>query len=194
MAIVRDSYNIPDDMIKKISTGENKRHGGVIRNNQGQIVQLLKPISKKEAILRYAWNNRDTLINVGKVGVQLSRTYLKSKKKSELDVVSDFRDSLKIYQDALHKDALTLKVISDLMDRLDEMKNHANSEKIVIALSLEELDTLLNQIFEYTRELAAEKAIQLAGLQKEFSSQSENPIYNLRLCLETQKRILELAS
>jgi hypothetical protein len=47
MAIVQDSYNIPDEIMMKISTGENKRFGGVVRNNKGQIVKHLKPVNRK---------------------------------------------------------------------------------------------------------------------------------------------------
>ncbi|MEG9294982.1 hypothetical protein V6B33_00850 [Mangrovibacillus sp. Mu-81] len=194
MPIVQDLYKIPDDIMMKISTGENIRYGGVVRNNKGQIVKHLKPIHMSEAILQYAWNNRDTLIKVGKGGLYIARNYFKSKKKQDPDVVGKFREGLKVYLYAVRNGALTMEIISDMMERLGELKIHPNSEKINIVLSVEELDVLLNQMFEYTQKLAGDNAIELTSREKETLSHSMNPIINLQHCLETQKRIFELAS
>ncbi|MEY9870402.1 hypothetical protein ABIE66_005908 [Peribacillus sp. B2I2] len=87
-----------------------------------------------------------------------------------------------------------MEIISDVMARLGELKMHPNFEKINIVLSMEELDVLLNRMFEYTKKLAADNAIELTSLEKETPSQSENPIINLQRYLEAQKRIFELAS
>ncbi|MGG0848519.1 hypothetical protein [Peribacillus simplex] len=87
-----------------------------------------------------------------------------------------------------------MEIISDVMERLGELKMHPNFEKINIVLSMEELDVLLNRMFEYTKKLAADNAIELTSLEKETPSQSENPIINLQRYLEAQKRIFELAS
>lgn len=193
MVVVQDSYYIPEDMNMEISTGETKRYGGVIRNKQGQIKHHLQPINRKDAILRYAWDNRDILISVGKVSVRLSRTYINSKKRSKL-AAAEFRDSLKIYQEAWHKDALTLEMISDLIERLDEIKKHANSEKVFITLSIDELHTLFKQIFEFTRKLADEKAIEFDISLEIIYTQIENPFNYLKLSLETQKNFMDVAS
>ena len=48
MAIVQDAYNLTDDILMKILTGEYRRIGSVIRYatgpNKGQIEKNLKPI------------------------------------------------------------------------------------------------------------------------------------------------------
>lgn len=48
MAIVQDAYDLTDDILMKILTGEYRRIGSVIRYatgpNKGQIVKHLKPV------------------------------------------------------------------------------------------------------------------------------------------------------
>ncbi|MGW6302510.1 hypothetical protein [Peribacillus butanolivorans] len=194
MTIVQEFFNIPDEIMTKIFTGDYKRVGGVVRNNKGQIKKILKPVNGIEAILQYAWKNKDTIIKLGKLGKVGVKSYIKSKKKLEPDVVVKFREALKVYLNAVRKGALTMEIISDVMERLGELKMHPNFEKINIVLSMEELDVLLNRMFEYTKKLAADNAIELTSLEKETPSQSENPIINLQRYLEAQKRIFELAS
>lgn len=194
MAIVQEFFNISDEIMKKVSTGENKIFGGEVRNNKGQIVKILRPVSKLEATLYYGWKYRDTLFMVGKLGMTGVKSYIKSKEKQEPDVVVKFRDALKVYLNAVRKDALTIEIISDVMEHFGELKMQPNFEKIDIALSMEELDVLLNRMFEYTKKLAADNAIELTSLEKETPLQSVNPIINLQRYLETQKCIFELAS
>ncbi|EOP36201.1 hypothetical protein [Bacillus cereus] len=193
MAIVQEFFDIPDEIMTKISTGDNKIFGGEVRNNNGKIVKLLRPVSKLEATLYYGWKYREPLFMVGKLGIAGVKSYIKSKKKQE--PVVKFREALKVYLNAVRMGALTMEIISDVMERLGELKKmHPNFEKINIVLSMEELDVLLNRMFEYTKKLAADNAIELTSLEKETLPQSENPIINLQRCLETQKRIFELAS
>ena len=194
MAIVQGFFNISDEIMKKVSTGENKIFGGEVRNNKGQIVKILRPVSKLEATLYYGWKYRDTLFMVGKLGMTGVKSYIKSKEKQEPDVVVKFRDALKVYLNAVRKGALTIEIISDVMEHFGELKMQPNFEKIEIALSMEELDVLLNRMFEYTKKLAVDNAIELTSLEKETPLQSVNPIINLQRYLETQKCIFELAS
>lgn len=194
MAIVQEFFNISDEIMKKVSTGENKIFGGEVRNNKGQIVKILRPVSKLEATLYYGWKYRDTLFMVGKLGMTGVKSYIKSKEKQEPDVVVKFRDALKVYLNAVRKDAITIEIISDVMEHFGELKMQPNFEKIDIALSMEELDVLLNRMFEYTKKLAADNAIELTSLEKETPLQSVNPIINLQRYLEIQKCIFELAS
>jgi len=194
MAIVQESLIIPDEIMMKIATGNYNRSGGVVRNNKGQIVKLLKPANKIEAILQVARKNRETLIMVGKLGKVVVKSYIESKKRQEPDVDVKFRDALKVYLNAVRKGTLTMEIISDVIEHLDELKMHPNFEKVNIVLSMEELDVLLNRLFEYTIKFAANNAVELTSQEKENPSTSENPIINLQRCLETQKRIFELAS
>lgn len=191
MAIFQEFFFIPNEIMQKVTTGEYKIFGGEIRNNKGQIVKILRPASKLETTLYYGWKYRKPLFMVSKLAWRGLKSNIKSKKKQEADVFVKFREALKVYLYAVRNGSLTMEIISDTTERMDELKMHPNFE---VVLSIEELDVLLNLMFEYTKKLAADNAIELTSLEKETPSQSENPIINLQLYLETQKRIFELAS
>lgn len=194
MAVVQIFLNIPDEIMRKISTGENKIFGGEVRDNKGQIVKLLRPVSKLEATLYYGWKYRESLLIVGNLGLVGVKSHIKSRLKKEPDDVAEFRDTLKVYLNAVRSGALTMEIISDVMNQLDELKMQPNFERLNIVLSIEDLDVLLIRIFEYTKKLAEDNTIELSDLEKEIPSQSVSPISNLQRYLETQKRIFELAS
>ncbi|MCC3685743.1 hypothetical protein LLR47_10910 [Bacillus cereus] len=204
MAIVQDTYNIPDEISMKILTGEYIRIGSVVRHKTGgQIVKHLEPVNLNEdktrgmgaQVLQFAKNNK-TLIKVGlEIAIAIGTgIYNKAKKNQEHDVVVKFREALKVYLNAVREGTLTMEIITDLMARLGELKMHPDFEKIRIVLSTDELDVFVNRMFEYTKKLAADNAIKLTSLEKETPSQSENTIINLQRYLEAQKRIFELAS
>lgn len=69
-----------------------------------------------------------------------------------------------------------MKSINRLMDALDELKQNKNYEKIKIELTTEELNVLVNRIYEYTIKLASENAVELTD--DELRS-SDNTILNL---------------
>ncbi|WP_026906816.1 hypothetical protein [Paucisalibacillus globulus] len=192
MTVVQVFLKIPDGIIKKIDTGEYKIIGGVVRDNKGQLVKHLSEASKTEIILHYAWNNRDTLIKIGKSGYKLTRHYFDSKKVQQ--PVVKFKKAFKVYLDAVCKGALTTELISDMMERLDEVKRIPNYEKINIPLSMQEIDLLMNGLFEYTNKLASDNAIELTGLEKKALLKSENLFTNLECFLKTQNRIFKLSS
>ncbi|WP_133087824.1 hypothetical protein [Virgibacillus indicus] len=80
------------------------------------------------------------------------------------------------------------------MKHLDELIIQPNYEKISNELPMDRFDLLINPIFEYTKELAINNAVELTSIEKEATSRSEDPLINFQRCLETQKRIFELAS
>ncbi|MCM3389968.1 hypothetical protein M3649_17760 [Ureibacillus chungkukjangi] len=87
-----------------------------------------------------------------------------------------------------------MELISDVMEHLNEVKETTSYQKINIPLSIEEIDMLMNGLFEYIIRLASDNEIELTSLEKEKPLQSENLITNLECFLKTQKRIFELAS
>ena len=76
------------------------------------------------------------------------------------------------------------------MSALDELKQHRDYEKFRIALSTEELDVLVNRIYDYTIQLAKNNEIELTEKERTHTS---NSIINLRNYLEIQRRIFEEA-
>ena len=208
MAIVQDAYDLTDDILIKILTGEYRRIGSVIRYatgpNKGQIVKHLKPIRLEAAqnargvgakVIQFAKNNKKALIVVGiSTGIVAAGfgIYVKIK-NHEPEVVTNFRASLKSYINGIREGNLSVDLINDLMTCLENLKKHKDYEKISIQLSTEELDVLVNRIFEYTEKLARDNSIELT--EDELNDQiSDGTIPNLQRYLKAQKRIFETAA
>lgn len=81
-----------------------------------------------------------------------------------------------------------MKSINRLMDALEELKQDKRYEMLKIELTTEELDVLVNRIYEYTVKLASDNAVELTDDEKK---SSDNSILNLQRYLKTQKRIFK---
>lgn len=206
MAIVQEAFDIPADIMTKLLTGEYRRIGGVVRYaigpNKGQIVKHLDPVDLKVAeqaqgigakALQFAKNNKKGLIIGGAIaGAAAAGGFIYYKVKThEPAVVVKFRTALRAYIAEIRKGNLELETINTLMSALDELKEHKDYEKFKITLSTEDLDTLVNRIYEYTVRLAENNKMQLTEAER---SQTDNSILNLQNYLKTQKRIFEVAA
>ncbi len=67
---------------------------------------------------------------------------------------------------------------------LEELKQDKRYEMLKIELTTEELDVLVNRIYEYTVKLASDNAVELTDDEKK---SSDNSILNLQRCLKTRK-------
>lgn len=78
MPIIQEAFDIPNDIMTKLLTGEYRRIGGIIRYatgpNKGQIVKHLEPIDLKPAqqvqsigakVIQFAKRNKKVLIVSG---------------------------------------------------------------------------------------------------------------------------------
>lgn len=206
MAIVQEAFDIPADIMTKLLTGEYRRIGGVVRYaigpKKGQIVKHLDPIDLKAAeqakgigakALQLAKNNKKGLVIGGAIaGAVAAGGFIYYKVKThEPAVVTEFRAALRAYIAEIRKGNLELDTINALMSALDELKKHKDYEKFKIALSTEDLDTLVNRIYDYTIRLAENNKVELT---EEELSQTDNSILNLQNYLKTQKRIFESAA
>jgi len=108
--------------------------------------------------------------------------------------VVDFNNSLCVYLEAVRNGNLDMDTITGLMSDLDEVKENYDSGKINIDFSTGQLNTLINLIFNYTRELAEANFVELNGLEEPISAHKDNTIVNLQYYLEFQKQIFEKVS
>lgn len=208
MAIVQDAYDLTDDILTKILTGEYRRIGSVIRYatgpNKGRIVKHLEPVHMEVSqqaqrlgakAIQFAKNNKKALVIAGiSTGIVAAGVAIYYKiKNHDLEVVTEFRASLKNYLNGIRRGDLSVDSINDLMICLENLKKHKDYEKISIQLSTEELGILVNRIFEYTEKLAKDNSIVLT--EDELNVQiSDGTILNLQRYLKAQKRIFEIAA
>lgn len=208
MTIVQEAYDLTDDIRTKILTGEYRRIGSIIRYatgpKKGRIVKHLEPVHMESAQqaqslvakgIQFTKNNKKALIIVGiSAGIFTAGVGIYHKiKNHDPEVVTKFRESLKNYINGIRKGNLSVDTIEDLMICLENLKKHKDYEKINIQLSTEELDILVNRIFEYTEKLAKDNSIELT--EDELNAQiSDSTILNLQRYLKAQKRIFEIAA
>ena len=206
MPIIQEAFDIPNDIMTKLLTGEYRRIGGVIRYatgpKKGQIVKHLEPIDLKSAqqaqsigakVIQFAKRNKKVLIVSG-VAVAIvtvgSFVYCKVKNR-EPEVVTTFRSELKTYIEEVRTGTLKLSSIENLLSALEAVKSHKDSSNINIELSTEELDVLVNRIYEYTKSLAEmnEYPLNAEDIKKYAASMD-----NLQSYLTVQKQIFETAA
>jgi hypothetical protein len=206
MPIIQEAFDIPNDIMTKLLTGEYRRIGGVIRYatgpKKGQIVKHLEPINLNPAqqaqsiggkAIQFAKQNKKVLIISGIVVATVTvGSFVYSKiKNREPEVVTTFRTELKTYIEEVRAGTLKLSSIEKLLSALEAVKSHKDCSNKSIELSTEELDVLVNRIYEYTTRLAKMNEYRLNAEELE---KLDDSIGNLYSCLTVQKQIFETAA
>ena len=194
------------DIMTKLATGEYRRIGGVVRvaigPNKGQIVKHLKPVKMEQTnqiqkvgskIMQVAKNRKKELIIGALVtgAITVGGVVYHKIKSRESEVVQNYHAALRDYIDDVRSGKLSMESINCLMDSLEELKQNKNYEKIKIELTTEELNVLVNRIYEYTIKLAKDNSVDLKDNEL---SPSDNILLNLQKYLLAQKHIFELAA
>lgn len=207
MPVVQDAFFIPEDIATGLATGLYRRIGSVVRYavgpNKGQIVKHLKPIDLKtaeeaqglgvKALQFVKEHKKGTIITVATAA---TGAFVYSKVKNrEPKVVSDFRAALRVYIAAIREGNMDIDKINNMMNALEELKQHKNYDKISIQLTTDDLEVLVGRIYEYTIKLAKDNDIELS--EDELQASNTKPsgtIINLQNYLKAQKRIFEEAA
>lgn len=203
MAVVTEAFDIPMDIMTKLATGEYRRLGGVVRvasgPNKGQIVKHLDPIKIEQVaqnknvvtkVIEFSKKNRKVIIiGTAVAGTIVAGNFVHQKiKNREPKVMKRYHAALRSYIEDIRNGELSMKSINRLMDALEELKQDKRYEMLKIELTTEELDVLVNRIYEYTVKLASDNAVELTDDEKK---SSDNSILNLQRYLKTQKRIFK---
>ena len=203
MAVVTEAFDIPMDIMTKLATGEYRRLGGVVRvaigPNKGQIVKHLDPIKIEQVaqnknvvtkVIEFSKKNRKAIIiGTAVAGTIVAGNFVHQKiKNREPKVMKRYHAALRSYIEDIRNGELSMKSINHLMDALEELKQDKRYEMLKIELTTEELDVLVNRIYEYTVKLASDNAVELTDDEKK---SSDNSILNLQRYLKTQKRIFK---
>lgn len=208
MAIVQDVFDIPDDIATGLATGVYRRIGSVVRYavgpNKGQIVKHLKPVDIK--------NTEDAAVGLGEKALQFVKQHKKGAiiafasaasvvtsiwvynkmKYHEPKVVTDFRAALRVYINAIQEGSMDVDKIDKLMGTLEELKKHKDYEKISILLTTEELEVLVERIYEYTIKFADDNDVVLVADElNTVEMKNSGVIINLQNYLKAQKKIFE---
>ena len=210
MAIVQDVFDIPDDIATGLATGQYRRIGSVVRyavgSSKGQIVKHLEPVDMKtaeeatslgERTLRFVKDRKKsmTFTVIVAVAVGTGALVYNKVKNHEPKVVTEFRAALRIYIDAIREGSMDIDKIDKLMAVLEELKKYKDYEKINIQLNTEELDVLVERIYEYTIKLAQDNNVRVAADElNTVEMKNSGIIINLQNYLRTQKKIFKVAA
>ena len=157
----------------------------------------LKPAQQVQSIgakvIQFAKRNKKVLIVSGVAVAAVtvgSFVYCKVKNR-EPEVVTTFRSELKTYIEEVRTGTLKLSSIENLLSALEAVKSHKDSSNIIIELSTEEFDVLVNRIYEYTKSLAEMNEY---PLNAEDIKKYDDSVDNLQSYLTVQKQIFETAA
>lgn len=210
MAIVQDTFDIPDDIMNGLTTGMLQRCGGVVRqaagtHGGGQIVAHLKPLDLQsseetmgsgKAVLQAISQHPKGVIAgaIGIIVIGASAAYYKFRKKKS-KAVDEFNTALRQYIEAIRKGSMSTECINNLLEKLEKLKKQKNYKKINIQLTADEMGALVERIYRYTIKLAQDNDVELDanGLAAK-DTHDGNIIYNLENYLRAQKRIFAEAA
>lgn len=201
MAVVQDSFFIPEDIAIGLVTGLYQRNGSVIRYaeglRKGQIVKHLDPANlKTEQVKSFIvkgfslaqQHKKGAIIAVASVMVLgMGAVVMKTR---EPEVLTKFRESFRIYIDAIRTGNMDINKINNLMDCLEILREHKDYAKINIRLTAEDLRVLVGHIYNYTIKLARDNNVELSDKELNSSDKGNgDTIIALENYLKIQKRI-----
>ena len=197
MPVVQDSFFIPEDIATGLATGLYRRIGSVVRYavgpNKGQIVKQGLGVKALQFVKEH---KKGIIITVATAAVVGTGAFVYSKVKNrEPKVVSDFRAALRVYIAAIREGNMDIDKINNMMNALEELKQHKNYDKISIQLTTDDLEVLVGRIYEYTIKLAKDNDIELSEdeLQASNTKPSET-IINLQNYLKVLATLFKEAA
>lgn len=113
-------------------------------------------------------------------------------KYHEPKAVTYFRAALCVYINAIREGSMDVDKIDKLMGTLEELKKHKDYEKISILLTTEELEVLVERIYEYTIKFSDDNDVVLVADElNTVEMKNSGIIINLQNYLKAQKKIFE---
>lgn len=205
MTIQPANFYIPPVIQAGLDAGVLVRFGGVVRDNQGQIVKHLKelPISPeaqeaaaKRLVASLKSHKGVVFIGLTTVGTAVGGViYLSAKKRREAQATVDRYDlSLQAYLEAVRAGTLDAEIVTRLMSDVDAVRALADKGTITVDFSTEPSATLVNLVVDYTRQLAEANNADLGALQDLKPTAGTDTVSYLRHHLEAQRRIFTEAA
>ena len=195
--------DIPEEYVADSLNGTLEIAKAVVRNTKdGRIkkhIDLFQDTDVAENA-KDALQNKNVLIGLGVAativtGGVITIAVKKSRAKSKVklpECVMRFQEKFREYLKEAKDGYLNIDTINDLLSVLEEVEETQGSE-VTIDFSTDELRTLLQQIFEYTNQLAEATGTNAENLIMP-TDDSKSNLLNLRDYLVLQKKIVESAA
>jgi hypothetical protein len=219
MAVVQVVMEMSKEAALGIAAGTMVRHGGVVYNATGGIVEHLADAviknTTKEAVAPAAKASTSVFSSVAKhlkdpkvliaiglgavlVGGVIYYVRDKSKKNNKQESISeipkcvvDYNDSVLAYLDAISIGSVSLDKIDCVIKSVNALREN---KEVTIDFAKDKSETLINYIFDYTAKLAEANSFELVDFEKMPSTTAENTLTYLHRYLQIQKEIFEKAA
>ncbi|MBR2322293.1 MAG: hypothetical protein IKA54_01735 [Clostridia bacterium] len=201
MAVIQPSFYIDPEIENGLLMGIYKRVGGVIRKvSDGTIVKHLKELpsndnieeSAKSAISTFNW--KGVAIGLGVVAVIASGAIIayntikkKSSKQKQSDFINGFNEAMKNYLTVIQTGDLSIELLDDLIAHIDFIKTNADRKDIKIEISIEQFESLLKVVYDYSNKLA--EANNISFDERQFNKHDVNSLSNIKTCLQFQRKV-----
>lgn len=197
MAIVTVKMDVPDNIYAEVMAGTAVLKG-LVKNAGNKRIRKhvdLVPMSAKEQALQAVKANKNIIVGLGiAFGILLvtGLAYLfhRNKTKKADDKTIEFSNSLKAYLKEAKDGQLDYETLNSLIVALEGLRDSKNGNLESLNLSPTQLNTLIKNIFEYTKALAKANSVDVKGIKKP-SKKQKDKVVDLMSYLETQKQIFE---
>ncbi|WP_044495327.1 hypothetical protein [Nesterenkonia massiliensis] len=217
MPIVTTAYDIPEEILSKILSGEHKRFGSVVRNGR-QIYTHLKEVSvptegvdidELRSAAAASLKNPKVLLGLGAAvavtvvtasGVAYWAGTKKAKVANTPEVAStprsvlEYNAALRAYLEAVQSGTIDSAVLERLDSALEALQSESRDGDLTLDFSTEQSTALVSLVTDYTRKLAEANEVQFGEVPEAPTTSDGNPIVDLRYRLEIQKRIIDDAA
>ena len=219
MPIVQVAMEMSVEAALGIAAGTMIRHGGVVYNATGGIVEHLTdaaistaakempiPIAQaSESIVSSVakhLKNPKVLVAIGLgavlVGGVIYYVIDKNKKKNKQEVVPelpkcvvDYNESVIAYLNSISNGDVSLDKIDCVIKCVDALQGNKD---VTIDFAQENSETLVNYVHDYTEKLAEANSFELVDFKKSTAFSAEDTLDYFRNCLEIQREIFVKAA
>lgn len=218
MPVVTTAYDIPEEILSKILSGEHKRFGSVVRNGR-QIYTHLKEVSvptegvdidELRSAAAASLKNPKVLLGLGAAfavtatvvgGVAYWAGTKKAKAATDTpeaastpESVLEYNAALRAYLEAVQSGTIDSAVLERLDSALEAIQSESRDGDLTLDFSTEQSTALVSLVTDYTRKLAEANEVQFSEVPEAPTTSDGNPIVDLRHRLEIQKRIIDDAA
>lgn len=211
MAVITEKFNVPDEIMIGLLSGEMVRRGGVVRYvagspQGGRIVTHLEPVYEEAADMaqvagskvKQVFHNHKTGIIVAGVvtvltlvgaGVYFGVKHHRRKALGEESIETiEFKNALLKYFTAMKKGEMSISIIDELVDATEHLENEAG-----ITLSFDQFDELISTVRDYTLKLAKDNDYDIEGKVRQIKGK-DNKVICLTDYLSLQRSVFESES
>ena len=204
MTVIQNTFEIPLEINEKLLSGEYNLFGGVVREamgrNKGRIVKMLDPVNvecnigqvHKMNLLDHVRNNKKTIIAAAILCTLATGGYIyKRVKEKPKDLTGIFQKAFNEYIEHLRHGTLNKEIINAMISMINEIENSEKYNKIENKTIDQNFKNIVDFINDHTMVLADDNEVQLSDEDK---YTIDNPLLELKRCLNIQKRIFEIRS